>query len=158
MTCYRMPPNRPLAWLIAGVGTAIVVFGVTRIVGEPFSWFSVLWIATGITVVGNALVTALGKGGLRRFVRPVDPGGPAALSGDDEPEPHRVRPSRVGSVVGAVAGIGILIFGVTRFGSDGSHRGFVVLWILIGVVIIIFNLWTAWSPRGRAHLLGRRDR
>ena len=58
---------------------------------------------------------------------------------------YRVKPSRPVAVFGAVFGLAIIIFGVV---SMHTNPGFVVLWAVLGLAIISFNLWAAFSKNG----------
>jgi hypothetical protein len=66
----------------------------------------------------------------------------------------RVKPSKPAALFGTVVGMAILVIGLTSF-----HRfsAFMVLWVLICVGIIAFNLWAAFSPRGSLYSINRPD-
>jgi hypothetical protein len=57
----------------------------------------------------------------------------------------RIRPSKPMAVFGAVVGVGILIFGLLNFPTD---RPFFWLWLVVGIGIIGFNLWSAFAKKG----------
>ena len=59
---------------------------------------------------------------------------------------YRVRPSKPVAIFGAVVGIGIIVFGITHVG--GKAGGFIYLWVAVGLGIVAFNLWAAFSKNG----------
>jgi hypothetical protein len=62
---------------------------------------------------------------------------------------YRIKPSKPAAVFGAVFGAAIIIFGVTQAAtSHHMNGGFMVLWAVLGVAIISFNLWAAFSKNG----------
>jgi hypothetical protein len=56
-----------------------------------------------------------------------------------------VKPSKPVAVFGAIAGVAILVLGIT---SMSKFTPFLAVWVALGVGIIAFNLWAAFSPRG----------
>ncbi|WP_219418384.1 hypothetical protein [Pseudonocardia nigra] len=67
----------------------------------------------------------------------------------------RIRPSKPAAVVGAIAGVAIVIFGVVQIGFDTP---FVWLWAAIGIAIVAFNLWAAFAKRGATQVVETDDR
>ncbi|MFE9750681.1 hypothetical protein ACFYOT_37730 [Saccharothrix saharensis] len=57
----------------------------------------------------------------------------------------RIRPSKPMAVFGALVGAAILVFGLVTFPLD---RPFIWLWFAVGLGIIGFNLWAAFSRNG----------
>lgn len=68
---------------------------------------------------------------------------------------RRIRPSKPMAVFGAVAGAAILIFGVVSFalGDSDMPAGFLALWVVFGLGIIGFNLWSAFGKGGHTYTL-----
>jgi hypothetical protein len=58
---------------------------------------------------------------------------------------YRYRPSRPQAIFGALVGIGMLYFGITRVKGDTT---FTIFWCLVVAGIVGMNLWSAFSPRG----------
>ncbi|MEV0644625.1 hypothetical protein AB0I28_05135 [Phytomonospora sp. NPDC050363] len=67
----------------------------------------------------------------------------------------RVRPSKPAAIFGAVVGVAVLIFGFVSLGTEGP---FIWLWGAIGVGIILFNLWAAFSQRGATQVVESEER
>lgn len=61
---------------------------------------------------------------------------------------YRVRPSKPMAIFGTVVGVAILVFGVVTFVHAKHFSAFMVLWVVIGLGIIGFNLWSAFSRHG----------
>jgi hypothetical protein len=59
----------------------------------------------------------------------------------------RFRPSKPSAVFGALVGVGMLVIGLTSI----KHGAFFVLWCVVVVGVIGFNLWAAFSPRGSVY-------
>jgi hypothetical protein len=61
----------------------------------------------------------------------------------------RYRPSKPAAVLGIVVGVGMLVFGITQFGSaSGGGPAFLVFWCVVVVAITALNTWAAFSERG----------
>ena len=60
----------------------------------------------------------------------------------------RVRPSKPVAIFGALVGVAMLVFGIT---SIHHSTGFFIIWCVVVVGIIGFNLWAAFSPRGSVY-------
>jgi len=60
----------------------------------------------------------------------------------------KVKPSKPAAILGMVVGIAILVAGIAM-----SHRftPFLILWVIVGLAVIGFNLWAAFSPRGSTY-------
>jgi len=66
---------------------------------------------------------------------------------------YRYKPSKPVALFSAVVGIAILVFGVvSMLGSgatrDGEGTAFLVLWCVVGVGVVGFNLWAAFAEKG----------
>lgn len=64
---------------------------------------------------------------------------------------YRVRPPKPVAIAGAVIGAGIIVFGVVQMGS--KNIPFLLLWIAIGLFVIGFNLWAAFSKKGATQIV-----
>ncbi|MEU4741989.1 hypothetical protein AB0G02_16210 [Actinosynnema sp. NPDC023658] len=62
----------------------------------------------------------------------------------------RIRPSKPAAIFGAVVGVAILVFGLLNFPLD---RPFIWLWSAVGVGVIAFNLWAAFSRNGATQVV-----
>lgn len=52
----------------------------------------------------------------------------------------RYRPSKPAAVLGIVVGVGMLVFGITQFGSaSGGALAFLVFWCVMAVAITALN-------------------
>lgn len=63
-----------------------------------------------------------------------------------------VRPGKMGSVIGIIAGCAMLLFGIVFFSllrDDGSSIGqiFMVFWMLILIIIIAYNVYNLKSQK-----------
>jgi hypothetical protein len=67
---------------------------------------------------------------------------------------YRVKPSKPVAVFGAVFGLAIVIFGVLNV-HDNS--GFIILWAVMGLSIVGFNLWAAFSKNGSTETITSSD-
>lgn len=152
-----MRPSKPQAIVTAVLGAALLVFGITQFVGRPFSWFFVAWVVVGLLVIGLTLRAGLGRGRGRWLVPSVELDESADTSPDGRPQRYRAKPSKPMAVLGAVFGAALLVFGITRFAGSGQSRPFLVLWVVFGLVIIGFNLWSAFSRKGSSYTLERHD-
>jgi hypothetical protein len=136
MTGFDFRPSRPIAITMTAVAALLLVFGLVTFVRQGFSWFAAAWLATAVLILGTFV---------RRFFvaertdrRAADTGGPGRDGG--------LKPTRPMAVVSAVAGVGMAVFGVVKFG--GSNPVFVVFWLLALVLIVGGQLWAAFSrPR-----------
>ena len=63
----------------------------------------------------------------------------------------RIRPSKPMAVFGAVFGAALLIFGIVQLAGK-ANSGFLWLWVIGGVAIIAFNLWSAFAKRGATYV------
>ncbi|MBA8792484.1 hypothetical protein FHX74_000078 [Friedmanniella endophytica] len=70
---------------------------------------------------------------------------------------YRVRPSKPVALITSVLGVAIVAFGVYSMVHRGQMHGFAYLWLVFGVVIIGFNLWSAFSSRGGTQVITRDD-
>ena len=72
---------------------------------------------------------------------------------------YRVRPSKPMALFGAVGGILILVFGIVMMvtKSNDIPVAFLVLWVVIGVGIVSFNLWSAFGKNGHIQTLEATD-
>ena len=66
---------------------------------------------------------------------------------------YRYKPSKPAAVLSAVSGAAILVYGVVGMLDSGATRdgggvAFLVLWCLVGVAIVGFNLWAAFAKDG----------
>ena len=138
-------PDKPKALFVAAGAFALMVFGIVQMVSSGgFQWFLVLWVTIGLYIIVSALIQGFGGR---------DPA-TGSISADDRPvndHPGSQRPAgmpggRPMAVVGAVIGAGILIFGALQMRGSGND-GFLVFWIVFGVAIIAFNLWTAFRRK-----------
>ncbi|WP_139135794.1 hypothetical protein [Micromonospora yangpuensis] len=78
---------------------------------------------------------------------------------DRRDDRRRVQSSRVSALVGAAVGVVVLVVGVnvlrdfSQFGPFAAFGeradSFVVLWVVVGVSVIGFNLWSAFARRDR---------
>ena len=68
---------------------------------------------------------------------------------------YRVKPSKPVAVFGAVFGLAILLVGI--FGAKKTSPGFMVLWAVMLVAIVGFNLWTAFSKNGSTETITTVD-
>ncbi len=68
---------------------------------------------------------------------------------------YRVKPSKPTAVFGAVFGVVILIVGVV--GVKHANPGLIVLWAVLLVAIVGFNLWTAFSKNGSTETIVGSD-
>lgn len=60
---------------------------------------------------------------------------------------YRYKPSKPVAVIGALLGVGMIVFALTsERGSGGSAS--LAFWCLGVVAISALNLWAAFSPRG----------
>jgi hypothetical protein len=66
----------------------------------------------------------------------------------------RVKPSKPAALFGTAVGVAILVVGIT---SIHKFSAFMVLWVVVCVGIIVFNLWAAFSPRGSLYSMSRSD-
>ena len=66
---------------------------------------------------------------------------------------YRVRPPKPLAILGAVVGIAIVVFGVITVGNKPGSHGFIWLFAGVGVAIVAFNLWSAFSPRGASSII-----
>ncbi|MFD1364182.1 hypothetical protein [Actinoplanes sichuanensis] len=167
MTRYGLRPSRPYAVFFAVCCAALVIFGVVQMIrGGEFHWFFVLWVAIGLGMIGMVLWSGFGAGPGRGTPVDVDenddrPTGVARLIGMTS-EPGRtpgavnIRVSRPVAVAGAVFGVAVLVFGVVRMSGSGNG-GFMVLWVVFGLAVIGFNLWSAFARKGSTSVLERRD-
>ncbi|MFC7532151.1 hypothetical protein [Actinoplanes sp. GCM10030250] len=149
MPRYQLRPSKPQAVFTAAGAAALLIFGIVQMVrsGE-FQWFFVLWVVIGLLVIGGALVQGFGR----------RPTGMGTATVDDASAPANLRfaTGKPMAVIGAVAGAAILIFGVVKMAGT-PNSGFLVLWVIFGVAIIAFNLWTAFGRRGASHTATRED-
>ncbi|WP_233223895.1 hypothetical protein [Amycolatopsis sp. BJA-103] len=67
-----------------------------------------------------------------------------------------VKPSKPMAIFGAVFGAAILLFGL--FSGIGRNNGFLWLWLAVGIGIIGFNLWAAFSKRGATEVIETREK
>ena len=66
---------------------------------------------------------------------------------------YRVRPPKPVAILGAVVGVAVVGFGVVNVGNKPGSHGFIFLWAAIGLAIVGFNLWAAFSPRGASSII-----
>ena len=138
-------PSKPQALFVAAATLALMIFGIVQMVGSgEFQWFFVFWVAIGLVIIVSALVQG--------FARPS-----RAETGQAGMRPVQMPGGRPMAVAGAVVGVGILTFGWVQMRGSGN-TGFQILWIVFGVAIITFNLWSAFSRRGGHYVAERRDR
>ena len=66
---------------------------------------------------------------------------------------RRIRPSKPMAVFGPVGGAVILTIGIVGFlsGDGDAPVGFLVVWVLFGLAIIGFNLWSAFGKNGHTY-------
>ena len=66
-----------------------------------------------------------------------------------------VKPSRPAAMLSLVVGIAILVIGITSF---HKFSPFLVVWVLVLIAIVAFNLWSAFSSRGSTYTVtSQRD-
>lgn len=62
------------------------------------------------------------------------------------------------AVLGAIGSAAIMIFGtVSMLRGDGDPGWFLVLWVVFGLGIIGFNLWSAFAPNGHVQTITTHD-
>lgn len=134
MPWKQLPPPRERDLFVAVVGGIAAVFGTGWLLGQPFSWFSVVWVVVAATLVARALRRGLGR---------------CATS---EERPSRWlgnRPARVMAVASAVFGAVLLAVFLPLFYRDGRSVPYLVLWAVLVAVTVGFNLRTAFRRRER---------
>lgn len=68
---------------------------------------------------------------------------------------YRIRPSKPAAILSAVVGVVILVVGLVNVTGRTGNVWFSVLWAVAVLLIIGFNLWSAFSPRGGTPLFGQ---
>jgi hypothetical protein len=63
----------------------------------------------------------------------------------------RIRPSKPMAVFGAVFGVAMLVYGIVQMAGK-PNSGFLWLWVIAGVGIVVFNLWSAFAKRGATYV------
>ncbi len=53
----------------------------------------------------------------------------------------------------AVVGVAIVVFGIVNVGNKPNGHGFIWLWAAIGLGIVGFGLWSAFSSRGGTQII-----
>ena len=72
------------------------------------------------------------------------------------PRTYRVRNNPVGSFVGGIVGICVLVFGLSHFGL-GDGGGFVFLWASVVIGGVLVSFYNAFSARGVADKIVETD-
>ncbi|HWS39515.1 MAG TPA: hypothetical protein VN408_43070 [Actinoplanes sp.] len=123
MSRIDVRPSKPYAVLMALVAVGILIFGAVQVIGSgAFEWSFLIFPAAGLFVIGAALWQAFGRGD------------------------SAVRRDRTLVVAGAIAGVGILIFGGFQLAGTASPVEIALIGVA-GLAIIGYNLWSVFSRR-----------
>jgi threonine dehydrogenase-like Zn-dependent dehydrogenase len=66
---------------------------------------------------------------------------------------YRMKPTKPAAIFTAVVGVAIVVFGIVNVGNKPNGHGFIWLWAVIGLGIVGFGLWSAFSPRGGTQII-----
>lgn len=143
---FDVRPSKPYAVFMALGALAILIFGTVQVfLHDAFEWPFLLFLAAGLFIIVAVLTHAF-RGDTAT----------ARTGSSAEPADGRIARNRTLAVVGAIAGVGILIFGGFMLAGKESPLE-IALFSVAGLAIIGFNLWSAFSRNGGRYAVTRRD-